>query len=75
MKYCWQIPFIIESTDLLSNFTFVSCTLKSDYHLAIIHPLHNASRGEGGYLDLLRYCLIYMESYSMARYDRGRGSQ
>ena len=42
--------------------------------VGIIHPLHNGSRG-GGYLDLLRYCLIYMESHSTERYDRRRWSQ
>ena len=42
-------------------------------HFGSIHSLPNASRGEGGHLDLLRYCLIYMESYSTERYNRGEG--
>ena len=41
--------------------------------LGIIHSLRNASRGEGGYLDLLRYYLIYMESFCTEHYGRGRG--
>ena len=44
--------------------------------LGIIHTLPNASRGEeDGYLDLLRYCWIYMEGYSTERYDMGMGQK
>ena len=28
--------------------------------LGIIHPLRTTSKGEGGYLDLLRYCNLYV---------------
>ena len=43
--------------------------------VGIIQPLRNASRGEGGYLDLLGYCFIYMESHSTEGYNRRRRSQ
>ena len=42
----------------------------NDYR-RVINSLRNASRGEGGHLDLLRYCLIYITSYSTERYDEG----
>ena len=41
--------------------------------LVIIHPLLNASRKEGGYLDLLHCYLIYMESYSLGVTREGGG--
>ena len=33
------------------------------YSFRINHPLRSASRGEKRYFELLRYCLIYKESY------------
>ena len=42
--------------------------------LGIIHPLRNASRKEGEYLDLLHCYLLYMESYSMGVTTEGGGS-
>ena len=36
----------------------------------IMHPLRCASKEERGYLDLLQYFLIHMESYSV---ERGKG--
>ena len=50
-------------------------SLRKCFTYEIIHPLCNASKGEEGYLHLLRYCLNYMESYSKERYDRGRESR
>ena len=38
-----------------------------------IHPLCNASRGEGGNHDLLHYCLIDIDGYTTHHYERGRG--
>ena len=38
----------------------------------IIRPLCNASRGKGGYLDLIRYCLIHIESNGTEHYEGGR---
>ena len=62
----------------LGGFCFVCIALP--YLLAIfylnkeiIHPLRNASKGDGVFLELLRYCLVHMESYAMERYRRKRG--
>ena len=38
--------------------------------LWIFQPLRNTSKGEGGFLDFLHYCLIHIESV-----ERGRRTQ
>ena len=37
----------------------------------VSHTLHDQL--EGGCLDLLCYCVIYVEAYATERYERGRG--
>ena len=39
--------------------------------VGLIYPLHNTSKGEGGYLDLLCHFLILLRSYSTGNYERG----
>ena len=37
-----------------------------------MHPLRNASKEEGGYLDLVQYCFINIYGYAKEGYERGR---